>query len=121
MRIVYKDISTEFAALMQEAMANRSAITCINVTRQELQMLFAHTSANLFFSDYLGPRNAKVQRIDRDLNALAQKLERVTTQVERQQVFNERSDLETERAKLTDDVPSDFMQNGIRIKVAMKA
>lgn len=121
MRIVYKDISQEFAALMQEAMQNRGAITCINVTRQELSMLFAHTSANLFFSDYIGPRNAKVQRIDRDLAALAQKLERVTTQVERQHVFNERSDLESAKAKLIEDIPSDFMQNGIRIKVAMKA
>ncbi len=119
MRIIYKDIGQEFAALMQEAHKHKASISCINVTRQELTALFAHTNANLFFSDYMGPRAAKVRGLDQALMALSQKLERVTTQAERQAVFDERTALERQKSDLVDGVPNELTQNGVRIKVTM--
>lgn len=121
MRIVYKDINQEFAVLMQEAMQNRDKVACIHVTRPELHSLLNHVDGKRFFSDYWGPREVKLRDLAQRFNALSQKLEHVTTQVERQAIFDEKSAIEREKAKITEEVPDQIIQNGITIKVVMKA
>lgn len=121
MRILYKDISQEFAALMQEAMQNRDKVACIQVTRPELQALLTHLDGKRYFSDYWGPRDANIRNLNARYQALTHNLERVTTQVERQAIFDEKSQIERDIAKITDEVPDMITQNGITIKVAMKA
>lgn len=121
MRILYKDISQEFAVLMQEAMQNRDKVACIQVTRAELSALLNHMEGKRYFPDYWGPRQAKLLQLSTRYNALTQKLEHVTTQVERQAIFDEKSQIERDQAKITDEVPDVVTQNGITIKVAMKA
>lgn len=121
MRIVYKDITQEFAVLMQEAMQNKDKVSCIQVTRAELSALLNHLDGKRFFPDYWGPREARLRQLSTEYNALTQKLEHVTTQVERQAIFDAKSTIEREQAKITDEVPDLITQNGITIKVAMKA
>ena len=121
MRIVYKDISEEFLALMQEASNNRNKISCIQVTRPEMQALLSHTNAKVYFSDYMGPRLVRLREIDNHKRSLTQQLEYTRTNEERQVIFNKQSELEREIAKLNEAVPAQIVQNGIVIKVAMKA
>lgn len=121
MRIVYKDITQEFAVLLQEAMQNRDKVACIHVTRPELHSLLNHLDGKRFFSDYWGPREVRLRQLANDLNVLGQKLERVSTQVERQEIFDAKSAIEREQAKITEEVPDQITQNGILIKVVMKA
>lgn len=121
MRIVYRDISQEFAVLMQEAVQNRDKVQCIQVTRAELSALLNHLDGKRFFPDYWGPREARLRQLSVEFNALTQKLEHVTTQVARQEIFDAKSKIEREQAKITEEVPDQVTQNGIVIKVAMKA
>lgn len=121
MRIVYRDISQEFAALMQEAQQNRDKVACIQVTRPELHALINHLDGKRFFSDYWGPREVKLRELTNRHNALSNKLEHVTTQVERQAIFDEKSQIEREQYKITDEVPDQIVQNGITVRVVMKA
>lgn len=121
MRIIYKDISEEFLALMQEAQNNRNKISCINVTRPEMQALLTHTNAKIYFSDYMAPRLNLLKEIDMHKRSLLQQLEYVQTPEERQNIFNKQSELERQIAAIQEEVPAQIIQNGITIKVAMKA
>jgi len=121
MRIVYRDIAQEFAVLMQEAMQNRDKVSSIQVTRAELSALLNHLDGKRFFSDYWGPREVRLRQLSTEHHALTQKLEHVTTQVERQEIFDAKSAIEREQAKITEEVPDQITQNGILIKVVMKA
>lgn len=121
MRIAYKDITQEFAVLMQEAVQNKDKVSCIQVTRAELHALLNHLDGKRFFPDYWGPREARLRQLSTEYNALSQKLERVTTQVERQQIFDAKSAIEREQAEIVEEVPDKITQNGITIKVVMKA
>ena len=120
MRIVYNDISQEFRQLLQSCMNSRSAVTAIHITRSELQALLAHAEAKQFLGDYIVQRDVKQRDLEQRNLRLKQDLERATTQIERQRLFDQMSEVEESLHKLLTDVPSELTQSGIRIVVTLK-
>ena len=121
MRLIFTDVSTEFAQLLQQASDNKAAVECIQVTRAELQALLSHKNAGLMFGDYYAKRQQKLQDNGNEIFKARQMLERVTTQQDRQDIFNRISELEVQNHKLSTEVPDTIVQNGITIRVSMKA
>lgn len=120
MRIVYRDIAEEFIGLLQSCMNRRDKIASIDVTRPELTALLKHKDASKFLGDYIVQRNVKEQEIRQRMFKLGQELERVTSQDERQRIWDETSTCEEELHKLFNDIPTELTQSGIRIRVTLK-
>lgn len=120
MRILYKDTTQEFLTLLQEAVQNKDRVECINVSRLEMQQLLAHSQSKSFFGDYWGPRDAEIRKLDVQALALSQQLEHATTQQQRQDIWNQQSDIEVAKNALLQP-PTELTQSGIKIRVSMKA
>lgn len=120
MRIVYNDISQEFRQLLQSCMNIRASVKAIHVTRAELQALLSHSDAKQFLGDYIVQRDVKQQELQQREFKLKQELEKVTTNIERQRIFDELSVIEESLHKLLTEVPAELFQSGIRIVVTMK-
>lgn len=120
MRIVYRDIADEFVQLLQQCMNRRDKVSSIDVTRPELEALLKHKNAHQFLGDYVSQRNVKEQEIRQRIFKLGQELEQVTTQDERQRIWDATSECEEELHKLLNTIPLRIMQSGIHIRVTMK-
>ena len=120
MRIVYNDISQEFRQLLQSCMNIRGSVKAIHVTRAELQALLSHMDAKQFLGDFIAQRDVQKRELEQHEFKLKQDLEKVTTNIERQRIFDQLSEIEESTHKLLNDVPSELYQSGIRIVVTMK-
>lgn len=121
MRIVYKDITKEFRQLLQECQNQKDSIACIQVTQAELSQILKHLEGPQLLPDYFQRRQVRLDAIARERLQLKHDLERAVGDAARQAIYNKDSDLEVEAFNITEKIPSTITQNGITIKVVMKA
>lgn len=119
MHIVYKDISEEFCQLLQSCMNKRDAVKCINVTQTEMAMLLSHRNSHQFLGDYVQKRKSDLTKLENEQLNYRRQLERVTTQAERQALFDKISDAEEKHHAISSFVPREIIQSGIRIVVTL--
>ena len=121
MRIAYKDITKEFRQLLQECQNQKDLISCIQVTQFELTQILKHLDAPQLLPDYFQRRQVRLDAISRERLQLKHDLERAVGDAARQAIYNKDSDLELEAHNIVEKVPREIVQNGITIKVVMKA
>jgi hypothetical protein len=121
MRIVYKDITKEFRQLLQGCQNQKDSIACIQVTQSELTQILKHLDGPQLLPDYFQRRQVRLDEIARERLQLKHDLERAVGDAAREAIYNKDSDLELEAHNITEKVPREITQNGVLIKVVMKA
>ena len=121
MKIVYRDVSEEFCALLQECVKDKNRIAHIAVTPSELNMLLRHKNARHFLGEFISRRDMREVPHQKAITEARQQLEATTDTEEQQRLFNVVSDAEEAIHTIRQEVPKEFTQSGVRIKVVMSA
>jgi hypothetical protein len=120
MKILYNDVGIEFSRLMQQCMNDRSNVSGIVLSREEMRELVQHKDSARLLSDYMGPIHAQIEASEKRIELLRKRLPKTSTPRERQEIFDEMSAAELSIHKLRNEVPTKVVQSGVTIKVSMK-
>lgn len=125
MRIVYADPLFQLRAMVDKVNADKEAFgnamaAEIVVSKDEMVSIARHRDAVKTFPDFFSSIVARKVEIEHEMIKLQEKVNRVARLVERQELFNQISDLEMEAHELGQKTPSNLVLDGVTIRVSLR-